>query len=147
MDYTLLTSVMRFLRNDFARTYLYGTFEIKDGKIDIPERLDGQFYGIIGSVFNDGVHNDDELTDETFEGKIVLMAIPKGFLSLMEQIEDFQKAQIESGAYKSPFTSESFGGYSYSKKKGGSGGNGGTGDSGYGWQDEFMAQLAMYRKI
>ena len=77
-----------------------------------------QYYRIVGSVFNDGVHihPDTELIDETFHGGIWLMAVPKEILELSQEIDDWlaKYGGVESAAM-SPFTSENFGGYSYSK--------------------------------
>lgn len=121
-----------------------GTFTIQDGdimpSIDLQEN---QYYRIIGSVFNDGIHQNnenDELTDETFTGGIWLMRIPKAFLDLADEIEQWQTNMNESDTSKSPYQSESFGGYSYSKKSGANG-------TGYSWKDEFGSRLNMWRKV
>lgn len=121
-----------------------GTFTIQDGdimpSIDLQEN---QYYRIVGSVFNDGIHqnnDNDELIDETFTGGIWLMRIPKTFLDLADEIEQWQKNMNESDTSKSPYQSESFGGYSYSKKSGANG-------NGYSWKDEFSSRLNMWRKV
>jgi hypothetical protein len=100
----------------------------------------------VGSVFNDGVYqmtDNLELADEIFDGSIWLMAIPKAFLDLVKDIEDWQKknGSVDSAAM-SPFNSESFGGYSYSKGSGKSGE--GTGAS---WQGAYASRLNIWRKL
>ena len=49
-----------------------GTFTIKDGGIALPFLANGQYFRIIGSVFNDGLHQYPaaDLVDEEFSGAI-----------------------------------------------------------------------------
>lgn len=133
----MLEQVLKYLRNYFEKSEDYGVFKIENGSLDLPNALNGQYVRIIGSVFNDGVYQYSmaDLQDEEFEGCIQYLAIPKSLLRLVEEIEAFN-AKNES----SPYTAESFGGYSYQKKTGGQGG-------GYSWQDEFASRLALWRKL
>lgn len=146
MNLDLLTNVLQYLKNDFALEVVEGTFQIEGGTLILESLKEGQYYRIRGSVFNDGVHMDDTLRDETFTGSVSLLGLPRGFLALFEDIERFTEAQKESGTAYSPYSSESFGGYSYTKKQGTSG-TGGTGGGGYSWRDEFGGRLALYKKI
>ena len=83
-----------------------------------------------------------ELVDEIFEGDIWLMAIPKAFLDLVKEIEEWEKINGKAdSAAMSPFTSESFGGYSYQK------GTGATSDGSSSWQTAFGKRLNIWRKI
>ena len=115
---------------------------------DVPVQT-GQYFRVVGSVFNDGVHKrgEDSLTEETFEGAIWLMAIPQTVIDLAEEIDAWngKYGGIDSVAM-SPYSSESFGGYSYTKASGGnSTGNGnGTGSD---WQSVFAKRLNPWRKI
>lgn len=105
---------------------------------------DNQYFRIVGSVFNDGVHqytSELELTDETFTGAIWLMAIPKDVIDLATEISDWKEKYADT--VNSPFQSESFGGYSYSKASGGSS----SGSSGPTWQSVFAKRLNEWRKI
>ena len=99
-----------------------GTFTIKDGGITLPFLADGQYFRICGSVFNDGLHqyNVLDLTDETFNGTIWALAIPKAVIELADEIQKWQEKNGEaaSGIYQS----ESFGGYQYSKQTASDGG-------------------------
>lgn len=126
-------------------------FTIESGKITDADFLDAikenQYFRIVGSVFNDGVYkytDDLELTDEAFHGSIWLMAIPAEFLSLVAEIEAWQtkNGSVDSAAM-SPFQSESFGGYSYSKGAGSSSGAG----SSITWQNAYKSRLNIYRRI
>lgn len=54
---------------------------------------DGQYYLVSGSIFNDGVYqyhkgNTAPLQEETFNGVVVPLAIPKPFLSLVDEISE-----------------------------------------------------------
>lgn len=163
----MLTELCSLLRNYFLRDYscpdssfFHGSYTISGGKMQaLPFLKEGQYYRIIGSVFNDGVwqyhdpergqpdtraENAPQMKDETFTGTIWAMCIPPAFLALAAEIEDWTAANAD--ALNSPYQSESFGGYSYSKASG-SGGAGGSGSAGWGWQDQFAARLAPYRRL
>ena len=118
-----------------------GTFTIKDGGITLPFLADGQYFRICGSVFNDGLHqyNVLDLVDETFNGTIWALAIPKAVIELAAEIEAWQNKNGEaaSGIYQS----ESFGGYSYSKATDAKTGGAVT------WQSAFRSRLNAYRKL
>lgn len=107
--------------------------------------LDGQWYRIEGSYLNDGVHQHpaDDLSDETFDGTISMMAPPKAFLSVVEDIAAWQEAN--GSAADSPYASESFGGYSYTLKSdsGAQSGSGGL----TGWRLAFRDRLNPWRKM
>ena len=118
-----------------------GTFTIKDGGITLPFLADGQYFRICGSVFNDGLHqyNVLDLTDETFNGTIWVLAIPKAVIELASEIEAWQKKNGEAAA--GIYQSESFGGYSYSKATDAETGGAVT------WQSAFRQKLGTWRKI
>ena len=118
-----------------------GTFTIKDGGITLPFLADGQYFRICGSVFNDGLHqyNVLDLTDETFNGTIWALAIPKAVIELADEISKWQEKNAD--ALSSPYSSESFGGYSYSKATDAETGGAVT------WQSAFKQQLSAWRKI
>lgn len=90
-----------------------GTYTIEGGSITLPFLREGQYFRILGSVFNDGLHKYGEdmgLTDETFRGTIWALAIPKAVIDLADEIQEWSDKFQE--AVNSPYTSESFGGYS-----------------------------------
>jgi len=147
----MLYEICLYLKNwfDFNQSKYFGEIKIENGQFDVMSDIqDGQYYRIVGSVFNDGVYKrgDEELTDETFEGAIWLMAVPKDVISLAAEIEAWlaKYGGVDSEAM-SPFQSESFGGYSYSKSSGGA--NESTGSSVPTWQGVFGARLRRYKKI
>ena len=145
----LLTEMCDYLNNYFWVTKIEGTFAIENGTITVSGLKNGQYFRILGSTFNDGVHKypiDTEkapLTDETFKGSVWLMAVPATVISLADEIKAWQavNGKADSDAM-SPFTSESFAGYSYSK-----GGGGSSGGSCVTWQDAFAGRLNKYRKL
>lgn len=127
---------------------------ISDGSLTSPDWeiniLDGQYFRIVGSVFNDGVHqkgDEDALHDETFSGSVWAMAVPPAVIALAEDIQAWQdKYGGVDGIAMSPYSSESFGGYSYSKASGGSWNS--DSDSGaVTWQSVFADRLNRWRKI
>ncbi len=144
----MLNELCQEIRNYFdkAQPKFIESITIQDGAITNADFLDAvkpnQYFRIIGSIFNDGVYCYKEglaLEDETFDGAIWLMAIPKDFLALAKEIDDWIAKYGE--ALNSPYTSESFGGYSYSKASGNNGGGAVT------WQDAFASKLNLYRRI
>lgn len=147
----MLTEICAEIKNYFSKEedrYI-GDFAISDSVISpaVPI-VEGQYYRIVGSIFNDGVHSyDDVLTDEgVFHGAVWLMRVPQGVIDLANDIDDWlnRYGSIDS-QNMSPFQSEGFGGYSYSKGSRYSGtSNGGTFVS---WQDMFASRLNQYRRI
>lgn len=142
----MLTSLCQTLRNWWDLDRWYGDFAISDGAItwangDALDLQSGQYFRIIGSVFNDGVHQypDATLNTETFSGSVWALAIPAEVVSLAEEMAAWETQY--GAAVASPYQSESFGGYSYSKASGSSGS--GTASV---W-DVFRAQLSQWRKI
>lgn len=115
-----------------------GEFSIKGGSIALDFLSEGQYFWIKGSVFNDGLHvyPAADLTDEDFDGVVIAMAVPRALIALSDEI----KAWVEKNGQESPYTSESFGGYSYSKATNAQG-------MAVGWRDVFRARLNPWRKI
>lgn len=134
----MLESVLHYLHNWFLVAVYDDLYTIKDGSIELPFLQSGQYFRIVGSVLNDGVYEypATELKDEEYNGSIWALAIPPAVLSIVEEIAAWQAKNGDSG----PYTSESFGGYSYSKATNSRG-------VAVGWQDTFAAQLAPYRKL
>lgn len=147
----MLTEICQFLRNWFERDIISSNFVISGGTITAADGtalplLSGQYYRIVGSVLNDGVHkyedNKDVLVDEVFNGAVWSMAIPPDFLALVADITSWCAANAE--AINTPYQSESFGGYSYSLKNSGYASGG---ENGVTWQSQFKARLSPWRKI
>ena len=138
----MLEQVLRHLNNWFLVGIHEGTFTVENGSITLPFLLTTQYFRICGSVFNDGLHKYPaaDLTDETFTGTVWALAVPKAVVALAEDIAAWEEKNGE--AVVSPYQSESFGGYSYTKRSAGS--DGGTLN---GWQDAFRGRLNDWRKI
>ena len=138
----MLTEICAELRNYFEvpNGRHFGKFEISGGSIAPLDFLqEGQYFRIVGSVFNDGVYQypATSLTDEVFEGAVLAMALPPALIALSAEIEEY----IKSDAGKaSPFTAESFGGYSYTKATDASG-------APIGWHKAFASRLSKWRKL
>lgn len=115
-----------------------GEFTVQGGQLTLPFLQTGQYFRVVGSVFNDGLHQYPvaDLTDETFTGSVWALAVPKAVIELAEEIDAWQTKNGDPG----PFTSESFGGYSYSKATNASG-------MAVGWQDVFKSRLNDWRRI
>lgn len=134
-------------RNYFDKEKVFGEFRISDGTVSPLDFVqEGQYFRILGSVFNDGVYKntpDDlsKLENETFDGAIWVMAVPKKVLELVTEIGDWQKKYGEFTT--SPFTSESFGGYSYSKPSGLNSDGTNLSD----WRTAFKSNLNRWRKL
>jgi hypothetical protein len=141
----VLENVLIHLKNWFVipRGVHEGIYAIKNGNLDLPFLQNGQYYRICGSIFNDGLHKygdeADKLTDETFSGTVWALAIPKAVVEMAANIEEWQNKNGEAAA--SPFASESFGGYSYTKATDAATGAQAT------WETVFRAQLNPYRKL
>ncbi len=143
--------VCSYLRNWFDRNqpHYSGTVTITNGALSETYGLKaGQYFRIVGSSINDGVYKYPvtTLNDETFNGSIIGMSIPLPVLEIMKKIEAWETKYADvNGVNMSPFNSESFGGYSYSKSSGGAGDS--TKDKSGTWQGAFGAELQPWRKI
>lgn len=145
----MLTELCQEIRNWFDRERHFGTFTIEGGQITADFLREGQYFRVIGSIFNDGVHCfgdiNDQLVDETFEGAVWALAIPQAVIKLSTEIEAWrEKYEAPDGSAMSPFMSESFGGYSYQK---GSAYSGNTSGGSASWQSAFAAKLNAWRKL
>ncbi len=150
----MLNDICLEVNNFFNRDQpiFIGDFRISDGKITNTDFLnkikENQYFRIVGSVFNDGVYQYSSnltLQDEDFHGALWLMAVPKAFLDLASEIEAWQqKNGMADSAAMSPFQSESFGGYSYSKASGGSSSGSSIVPT---WQSVYASRLNRYRRI
>lgn len=120
-----------------------GDYVISSGTLSLDFLQEGQYFRIKGSVFNDGVYvyPAEELHDEEFSGEIWAMALPPGFIALYNEIDDW--CDNYQNVVDSPYQSESFGGYSYTKATFG----GSSGDSSVNWQNVFKSKLNPWRKI
>lgn len=136
----MLEAMLTHLHNWFpARNGKHaGAFVIASGVLSPDIGLvSGQYYRIMGSVLNDGLHcsgDGETLIDEEFDGEVWALAIPKAVQDLAEEIAAWRENNPETDK-----TSESFGGYSYSRGQSASGGVGG-------WQAAFASRLNAWRR-
>lgn len=153
MDAGTLEQVLYHIHNWFIRD----SFDVTDCDISggsLPasvteQMLDGQWYSIEGSWLNDGLHRnpDTELEDETFDGTIRLLAIPKALLNVVEEIQEYLDLTDDArkAALSAKYSSESFDGYSYSIRSDLASQNGSGGLTG--WQAAFASRLNPWRKM
>lgn len=137
----MITEVCEHLHNWFETDIYEGVYVISSGRIALPFLKEGQYYRIVGSVFNDGVHKysvEDTLTDEAFTGAIWAMRVPPTLIALCAEIAEWQASNGAAAA--GVYQSESFGGYSYTKGSTASGGA-------VSWQHAFRSRLNRWRKI
>lgn len=139
----MLEQVLTHIHNWFQVDIIPGTFAIEDGEIELPFLQEGQYFRICGSVFNDGLHlyspAMELLQDETFDGAVWALAVPKAVVELADEITTWEKkyAEVSMG----PYSSESKADYSYSKAVDAHTGGPVT------WQSAFRARLNPYRKL
>lgn len=138
-----MTSLCAYLRNYFVSTKTSGKFTIASGSLVDGASLlvNGQYFRIVGSLLNDGVYKYpvSNLKDEIFDGEIWGLAIPPAVVELSEEIDAWATKYGET--VSSPYTNESFGGYSYSKP------GLGSGSGAISWQQVFFDKLKLWRKL
>ena len=142
----MLSELCKELNNWFCAKKYFDTFTIENGVLIVPELQNDQYFRIVGSIFNDGVYQypAEGLKDETFDGAVWAMAIPAEVIALSEEIDEWKTkyAGVDSVAM-SPFQSESFGGYSYSKADGA----GGDGNTAGDWRSVFGSRMNNWRRV
>lgn len=138
----MLTEICAELRNWFVvpNGVHIQTYTISGGSISPSDFLqDGQYFRIVGSVFNDGVYRypAHDLVDETFKGAVWAMAVPPAVIELLQKIQEFETATANA---PTAYISESFGGYTYTKA---------TDENGLpaGWRSVFKNELNRWRKL
>lgn len=154
----MMTEICQYLKNwfDKGQPKYNGSFIISNGAITSNEWSmsikEGQYIRIIGSALNDGVWKipqdvgeEPTLKDEGFEGAVWLLAVPPAVVAIAKDIADWQKLYGGvDGQNMGPYSSESFGGYSYSKQQGGTSSNGSIVN---GWIAMFGNRLSMWKKL
>lgn len=150
----MLEAVLSYLNNWFERNpvtrernVVRGRFEVSGGALlGVPEGFlsEGQYLRIRGSRFSDGLHvwPCSGLADEEFAGSVWALSVPKAVTDLADEVAAW--CEEYGAAQDSPYASESFGGYTYTKA-GASGSQGGS--QGATWQSAFAARLAPWRKL
>lgn len=137
----MLSEICAEIRNYFCsnKDKHFGHFIVSNGTMPLDFLQSGQYFRVVGSVFNDGVwqYPASDMTDEEFDGAVWAMRLPPSFIALAGEIRDYQEADA---AKPSAFTSESFGGYSYTKATDSNG-------VAVGWQTVFARQLDKWRRI
>lgn len=138
-----LYELLRYLRNFFPglKWKCFGE-EIREGHIVLPGLENGDYYLIEGSRRNGGIHvyGNADLQNETYTGIITEICVPAEVLALLDEINAWIEKNQE--AVESPYQSESFGGYSYTKASGNS-----SSGEGMSWKTVFAPRLRIWRKL
>lgn len=140
----MLEEILDYIHNYFIKEIYRGKFEIVSGSLSVDFLKEGQYFKIVGSDLNDGIYKygSDTLIDEKFKGQVWAMSVPASFTKLVDDITDWQDEY--GNVTQSPYQSESFGGYSYSKASSNNS-NGKT--TTVTWRDVFASRLNAYRKL
>ena len=140
----MLEQILDYIHNYFEKEVISDTFTVSSGSLNVDFLQNGQYFRIVGSVFNDGVHQypASNLVDEVFSGEIWAMAVPPAVIAVSKEIGDW--VEKYGDVMNGPFQSESFGGYSYTKKS--SGGSNDSNDASD-WRSVFRSRLNNWRKI
>ena len=141
----MLEEILRHINNRFERDSISSTITITvDGLQGFPEVPSGAYFWLEGSLMNDGLHKratSEPTHPETFDGQVVLLAIPKPLVDLSAEIETW--CENNADALNTPYESEAFGGYSYKRE----GGASEDAPSLNAWQAHFASRLRPYRKL
>lgn len=139
-------------RNFHKPDIMPGDYTISGGSLEpLPDIPDGAWIRIVGSMFNDGCYQypGNDLTDEEFRGAIWLMHVPPDFIALLDDINAWEAANGKAVADATAeilaghYNSESFAGYTYTKKTS-------IGDVPTVWSDPrlgFSRRLNRWRKV
>lgn len=150
---TVLDEVCGYLKNYFLIKpggIHRGTFTVTGGTLSADFLQDGQYFRVRNSVFNDGVYKypASDMVDETFTGEVWAMGVPPAFIALLDEIEAWEEKYGGADSVNmSPFSSESFNNYSYTKRSGGSGNSSSSGDAPATWMDVYGSKLVRWKKI
>ena len=140
----MMEKVMRACNNAFEVGYWEGVVTVDATNKTIS--VDGSsvkgvndYVFIADSLYNNGLFKPEDpasaYTDETFTGKVWLLAPPKDFIRLCDEISTWTEKNPAGG-----YVSESFGGYSYSR---GAKSNGAA----VSWEDVFSDAITPYRRM
>lgn len=118
-------------------------YTVTNGQIGpVPFLKDGQYYRIVGSVLNDGVYkhgtDDTDLADEEFFGAVWAMRVPRDFVDLCEEIQEWESKNGK--ALSGPYQSENIPNYSYELRQGDNGGA-------WTWRNQFGSRLNAFRRL
>lgn len=144
----MIGQICDFIHNFFIQDTIDGLFSVVDGELQTDALQPRQFFMLSGSTFSGGVHQyggapiqyGGENVTETFAGTLALLAIPNDLLNLADEIEAW--IDKNGAVMNSPYQSESFGGYSYTKGTGTDGKS-----SGADWRSVFGSRLNRWRKL
>lgn len=142
----MISQIMDYCKNHFARSIEYGKFEIVSDGIQgsfHQKYVAGQYLWVKASLANNGVYKvtdvestkltlDATLNPENVETICIFgCSPPSGFLALVTDIENF----VQNNGTKDGISSEKIDDYSIAFSSGG------------GWADAFKTRLGQYRRM
>lgn len=144
----MLSEILDYIHNHFVLSTTEGDFTVTNGELQTDKLSNRQYFWVNGSAFSDGVWQygvdlikyDGFNVSETFTGTVSALAIPADLLSLAGEISNYISKNGDT--MNSPFQSESFGGYSYTKAQGSNGAANGAD-----WRSVFASRLNRWRKV
>lgn len=148
-DACLIEQVMLHLHNRFDAGSHKAKVKAEGGSASgLGSVPDGAWYWVDGTTFNDGLHRQgvSDWTDEEAACTVTVCAVPKALLCVVSDIAEWREANRAASlkAAASPYTSESFDGYSYSLRGDLAGSDGSSLSD---WQAQFASRLNPWRKI
>jgi len=137
-----LPDLMRETRNFFPAAAIDADWTLQGGKLSPVNGLHlGDWVAVTGSIYNNGVFQLGEngslpgAVDESWTGRIWLLAPPAEFLALATEINFWAEQQVQSATVK-----ESFGAYSRELATDSNG-------APITWQQFFAHRLQPYRRM
>ena len=150
----MLLEICGYLKNFFVDTNYTGHITVVDGTVFCDGKeiaiAQDQYFTLVNekakSILGIYKYGKGELKDRDIAGAVWLMDVPDDLLALAGEITAWMEKYggVESMAL-SPFNSESFAGYSYSKASGSSSDNSNNGTPM--WVSQFGGRLARWRRI
>lgn len=132
-----LYEVLREIRNFFSGfCWTCQDEPIQAGDLSLDRLEAGDYYLVEDSGRNDGLHiqGAGELTGDRLTGYVTLCLIPNEVLALHREIVEWQEKNAD--AVVGLYSSETFGGYTYTRRAGENG-----------WQTVFANRLNAWRQV
>lgn len=151
----MLTEICAYLKNYFEYDRIIGNIHVSDGVLYCGDQQigvkEGQYFALFREHFALGVYKygTDTLEDrDEFRGAVWLMDVPSAVLRADEWAEEWNTTNGgATSEANSPFQSESFGGYSYSKGSVGNTSGGSAIGASVFDEKQFLSMIAPYRKV
>ena len=137
----LIDEVCDTIHNYFLAGIHAGDYVIDGNTLTCDFLQTNQYFRIVGSAFNDGVwkYPATDMTNESFTGEVWAMNVPPAFVAVCNEIAAWDEKYGTPDAM-SPYQSESFNNYSYTRATSKDGNSAS-------WADVYAGKLARWRKL